>query len=223
MTFNLLATSPPPQRTMAHLWEQLGEVALERILLDPFPGTATEHDQKELLNRHGVLCELVDGTLVVKSMSLYESVVAAFIIQLMGPYMAKHKPGIVSGADGPFRVAKGLVRLPDVSFVSWKQVPDPKNWTKYLDQLRPDLAIEIISPGNTAKEMSRKLQEYFDGGVPLVWYIDLAKGAAVSYTAVDRPTAHDLDQPLDASPVMPGFQLTVRQLLDHLGPPPAED
>src|SRR5687767_12920477 len=121
MTAQLLPNLNTGRRTMADWWEQLGEIPLERILFDPSPGSATEDDQKSLLDTRGILCELVDGTLVVKPMGLYESVVALLIVQMMGPYMARHKPGILSGADGPFRLVQGLVRLPDVCFVSYAQ------------------------------------------------------------------------------------------------------
>jgi Uma2 family endonuclease len=222
MTTQLL-TPPQTERTLADLWEQLGQVSLRRILLNPFPGTATEEDQRTLLNRNGVLCELVDGALVVKPMSLYESVVALFIVQMMSPYMAKHNPGILSGADGPFRLARGLVRLPDVCFVSWDQIPDRANWSKSMNELHPDLAIEILSRGNTRKEMERKLKEYFKSGAKLVWYINPADRSAITYTAPDQPTTHGEDQPLDAAPVLPGFALSLKELFDHVGNPPADD
>jgi Uma2 family endonuclease len=36
----------------------------------------------------------------------------------------------------------------------------------------PDLAVEVLSAGNTETEMTRKLYEYFNAGVRLVWYIE---------------------------------------------------
>ena len=38
--------------------------------------------------------------------------------------------------------------------------------------MTPDLAVEILSPSNTRKEMARKRKEYFAGGASLVWEID---------------------------------------------------
>jgi len=214
---------PIPTRTVADLWERLGGVPLERILLRPAPGTATEAD---LLARMDAddrsLCELVDGVLVEKPMGIYESVVAIWIVRLMTPYFNQHDPGILSGADGPFRLAKGVVRLPDVCFVSWSKIPDRRNWIKAISDLSPDLAIEVLSPGNTRKEMERKLREYFAAGTKLVWHIDPRKRSAIAYSSAAQFTMHGADEPLDASVVLPGFTLSLKELFERAGAPPEE-
>jgi Uma2 family endonuclease len=225
-----LLPEPParsPARTLADLWDCLGEIPLERILLSPPPGTATEQD---LLSRidcddddgNRRLCELVDGALVEKPMGFYESVVATWIVRLMAPYFEREDPGILSGADGPFRLAKGLVRLPDVCFVSWSRIPDRRAWMKSISDLAPDLAIEVLSPGNTRKEMARKLREYFAAGTTLVWYIDARRRTAVAYTSPTDFITHDESGSLDASPVLPGFSISLNELFDRAGAPPEE-
>ena len=65
--------------TVADLQERLGGIPAERIHLYPWPGLATENDALEIHARTGLLCELVDGILVEKPMSFYESAVAAVI------------------------------------------------------------------------------------------------------------------------------------------------
>lgn len=221
---NELIDLPSSTPTVADLWEQLGQIPLERILLSPPPGTATESDVLSRLNGDEKrVCELVDGVLVEKPMGLYESVVAIWIVRLMTPYFNQHDPGILSGADGPFRLSKGLVRFPDVCFVSWAKIPDRRNWIKSISDLVPDLAIEVLSPGNTSKEMDRKLIEYFKAGVKLVWYIDPRKRSAVSYTGLDQAVLHDENTPLDASDVLPGFTLSLKELFDLSGNPPSEE
>lgn len=209
--------------TVADLWEQLGEVPLDRILLQPPPGTATESDLLARLDgNEKQLCELVDGVLVEKPTGLYESVVTTWIVRMMTPYFDQHDPGILSGADGPLRLAKGLVRLPDVCFVSWKKIPDRRNWMKSISDLIPELAIEVLSPGNTRKEMERKLREYFAAGTTLVWYIDPRKRSAIAYTSPMQSVPHGEDQPLDASPVLPGFSLSLKELFERAGTPAEE-
>lgn len=217
-----LIDPPPTTYTVADLWEQLGQVPLDRILLNPPPGTATERDLLDRLDGDDKrVCELVDGVLVEKPMGLYESVVATWIVRLLSPYLDRHDLGVLSGADGPFRLAKGLVRLPDVCFVSWNKIADRRNWMRSISELSPDLAIEVLSPGNTRKEMDRKLREYFAAGATLVWYIDPRKRSAVAYTSATASVQHDEDTPLDASPVLPGFTLSLKELFDRAGAPPA--
>ena len=74
----------------------------------------------------------------------------------------------------------------------------------------PDLVVEILSKGNTPKEMKRKLGEYFKAGVRLVWYVDPSKRTVTVYTAVDRSTVLHEDDTLDGGDVLPGFSLSIR-------------
>ncbi len=53
--------------TFADLLEQLGDISADRVLLRPYPGTATEQDVIEIDAREDRLCELVDGVLVEKA------------------------------------------------------------------------------------------------------------------------------------------------------------
>ena len=73
-----------------------------------------------------------------------------------------------------------LVRIPDVSFVSWDRVPGRKFPSEPVPPLVPDLAVEVISPSNTPKEMDEKLQEYFEKGVRLVWFVRPKLGSSTS-------------------------------------------
>ena len=61
------------------------------------------------------------------------------------------------------RLAIGLVRIPDVSFVSWDRLPDGKCRANRFPDLAPDLAVEVLSASNTRKEMDEKLRNYFNG------------------------------------------------------------
>ena len=56
---------PPVVRaewTVAALLDQLGGIPPERVLMKPYPGTATENDILEMDDRGGPLCELIGGT-----------------------------------------------------------------------------------------------------------------------------------------------------------------
>jgi Uma2 family endonuclease len=73
----------------------------------------------------------------------------------------------------------------------------------------------VLSEGNTKAEMTRKLREYFDAGVVLVWLIDPRKRTARVYSTVDRSTLVRADQALDGGAVLPGFVLPLSDLLDR--------
>jgi hypothetical protein len=53
----------------------------------------------------------------------------------------------------------GLVRIPDGGFYSWKQVGKKEVPNKPIARLIPDLAVEVVSKGNTRQEIARKLKE----------------------------------------------------------------
>ena len=85
--------------------------------------------------------------------------------------------------------------------------------------LAPDLAVEVLSEGNTKGEMERKLKDYFFAGVRLVWYIDLKKRTAAVYTSPDEGATLTEDQSLDGGAVLPGFRLSLRKLFARPTPP----
>jgi Uma2 family endonuclease len=203
--------------TAAELLQKLGNIPPERICLNPPPGTATERDLLAAMRRSGRLYELVDGTLVEKTMCLSESMIAGQILIDIGVFARQHDLGIPAGADGTMRFLKGLVRIPDVSFFGWDKLPGRVLPSKPIPDLIPDLAVEVLSKTNTPEEMERKLREYFLAGVRLVWMIDPRKRTAVVYTGPEAPAATlDASQTLDGGNVLPGFALPLAGLFAHL-------
>jgi Uma2 family endonuclease len=197
--------------TLADLMEGLGRIPLERVRLHPAPGTATEADV--LARPQGVkrLLELVDGVLVEKAMGFYESRLAAVLIVFLADFLKRRDLGIVLGADATFRLAAGLVRIPDVAFISWERFPDRKLPPEPIPDVAPDLAVEVLSQGNTRAEMERKLREYFAAGARVVWYLDPEKRVASVFTSPEDMTEVDEDGVLDGGEILPGFRLPVRE------------
>jgi Uma2 family endonuclease len=78
--------------------------------------------------------------------------------------------------------------------------------------MAPDLAVEILSKGNTKKEMARKLREYFGAGTRLVWYVDVKKQAVDAFTSPYDRAQLGVDDTLDGGDVVPGFRLPIREL-----------
>src|SRR5438309_3646410 len=113
------AAAPPVVETLADVVERLGSIPLERIPASPAPGTATEADVLARQGGEKRLYELVDGVLVEKPMGYYESLLAGLLIQILNNFLEQHDLGIALGEAGTLRLAPGLVRIPDVSFLSW--------------------------------------------------------------------------------------------------------
>ncbi len=207
------ATDSETTATLADLVKQLGDIPLERIHLRPAPGTATEKDLLAALDApRKRICELVDGVLVEKPVGTKEAVLAGLIIRALWNYLDEHDLGIVIPADGPLRLWLGLVRIPDVSFVSWERLPAGELPDEAIAGVVPDLAVEVLSKGNTRAEMKRKLREYFQAGVRLVWLIQPRTQTTEVYTSPGKARRVGKDQALDGGEVLPGFTLRLSQL-----------
>jgi Uma2 family endonuclease len=204
--------------TLGDLLEQLGNVAPGRIRWRPRPGEATEKDLIAIHDREDRLYELIDGVLVEKVMAYPESSLAVWVGHLLQRYLDQNDLGLLAGADGSLRLWPGMVRLPDVSFVSWEKLPNRTIPDEPIADFAPDLAIEVLSKGNTKGEMDRKLREYFLAGVRLVWYINPRKRQVRVYTAPDQSLVFDEGGTLDGGDLLPGLALAVREIFKRLPP-----
>jgi Uma2 family endonuclease len=207
----------PADWTAVDLIQRFGAIPLSRVRLDPPPGTASEQDVIDLNDHEDRLYELVDGTLVAKTVGNYESYLAVLLGTLLGNFVAEKNLGIVLGADGMMRLAPGLVRIPDVAFISWQRLPGRRIPRQAIWNLAPDLAVEVISKGNTAEEMARKLVDYFATGVRQVWYIDAAVHEARVYSAPQQFKTFTEQQTLDGGELLPDFRLELEQFFAEPG------
>jgi Uma2 family endonuclease len=74
------------------------------------------------------------------------------------------------------------------------------------------LAVEVLSPGNTKREMDLKVREYFFSGVRQVWLVDGKKRCVHVDTAPDKSKLLTEDQVLDGGDVLPGLHLSLRKV-----------
>jgi Uma2 family endonuclease len=201
--------------TFADLLKQIGDVPLDRIRARPAPGTATEKDVIAAYEApRKRICELVDGVLVEKAMGWKESMMACHIIQLILNFLEDKDLGIVLGEAGMLRLRPGLVRIPDVSFISFDRMTDGELPDAPIPDLVADLAVEVLSKSNTKKEIKRKIHDYFLCGVQLVWVIQPKTQTAEVYTSPTDVRRLDKNQMLDGGDVLPGFTLPLRRVFD---------
>lgn len=205
--------------TAADLVERFGAIPLSRIRHDPVPGTASESDVIEIHDREDRLYELIDGVLLEKTVGTYESYLAAVLVQLLGSFARENDLGIVLGADGMMRLAPGLVRIPDVSFIAWDRLPGRKIPRDPIASLSPDLAVEVISKSNTPEEMERKLTDYFAAGVRQVWYVyHVPRREVRVYHAPEDSVVLGERQTLTSGDLLPGFRLELERFFAEPGP-----
>jgi len=218
MTTTLLPESPALAAdedvgwTALDLVERFGPIPLHRICLDPAPGTATEDDVLAWEARSNRLFELYDGVLVEKTMSSFESYLAVRIAVLLSNFVYPRKLGIVLGADGMLRLVPGMIRIPDVAFIAMSKLPGKFSVQEPIASLVPDLAVEVLSRGNTREEMDHKLDDYFTTGVREVWYVDPRRKLVQVYEASASLRQLTEADTLESRIVLPGFSLSLKEL-----------
>jgi Uma2 family endonuclease len=212
-----LLTSPAAIQTLADLLEHLGDIPPARIRFRPAPGTATEADVIDVARREDRLCELVDGVLVEKAMGFREACLAgALLALLLCEFVVPRNLGLVGGADGMIRLFPGLVRIPDVAFVSWGRIPGRRMPAEPVPSLVPDLAVEVLIEGNTDQEMARKRREHFEAGVRQVWVVDPEARTVTVYRAPGQSAVWDGSQTIEGGEILPGFVLPLPTLFAEL-------
>ena len=125
-----------------------------------------------------------------------------------------------AGADGMLRLSPGLVRIPDLSFICGARLARHRRARVPILPLAPDLAVEVLSDGNTRGEMERKVSEYFGAGCRLVWLVDPRTRTVAVYTSAANVSTVTEKQTLTGGDLLPGFRLPLRNLfglIDGMG------
>jgi Uma2 family endonuclease len=160
--------------------------------------------------KDGYKYELVDGAIVASPTGMYHSEVGARISHILQKFLDETPLGRIYGSDVGIQLPDGNLRSPDSCFVSAGKLPGGKSPVTF-GELVPDLVVEVLSPGDSAREVADKIGEYLECGVPLVWLVDpKAKTVTVYRTLTDarRLSSEDI---LTAEPVLPGFSCRVSQ------------
>ena len=207
---------PLEAETLADLLKKLGNISPARIRARPAPGTATVQDVTSIERNENRLYELVEGVLVEKPMGLRESLLAGVLISALRAFVIPRNLGLVTAPDGTLEILTGLVRIPDVAFVSWARLPKGKVPSEPVPHLAPDLAVEILSRSNTPEEMERKRREYFQAGASVVWLVDPDTRTVVVYTAPEQSKLLAEIDTLTGEPALAGFALPLTDLFSEL-------
>jgi Uma2 family endonuclease len=153
---------------------------------------------------------------VEKTMGFRESFLATEISRHLGNYLEEHDRGLPFGADAPFRLRPGKVRIPDTGFVSWDRLPNHEFPEDPILDAVPNLAVEVYSEGNTPAEMEVKLIDYFQAGVLVVWIVYPKTRSAEVYTSPTKKQVIPPDGVLDGGRLLPGFTLPLKTLFKRL-------
>ena len=142
---------------------------------------------------HGVFCSKVDSAL--------ESFVTA------------NDLGIVCGAETGFIVERDpdTVLGADVAFITHERLATVENPDKFAP-FAPDLAVEVLSPSNTSREINEKVALYFAAGAQAVWVFNPKRRTVAVYSSPSDVRTLGEQETLDGGDVLPGFELELSKL-----------
>jgi Uma2 family endonuclease len=112
--------------------------------------------------------------------------------------------GIYTGRD------PDTVRGADVLFISHERYAQVRS-SSFLD-VAPELVVEVLSPDDRWTEVMKKLEEYFEIDVLLVWVADPETQSVYAYRSLTDVRRFTSDQELPGDEALPGFSVPVTEL-----------
>ena len=158
--------------------------------------------------------ELVDGRVVEVSMGSMSSWLGGELLFLIRLYLRQHDLGWVFPQETGMAIWPGRpmhVRKPDLAFVRRGRLPGGKPEEGWLT-VAPDLAVEVVSPGDTAEGLEQKLDEYREAGIRLMWVLYPASRKAVVLRGDGSRMEVGPDGALSGEDVLPGFECSLPDL-----------
>ncbi len=115
-------------------------------------------------------------------------------------------------SEAGFRLGPRTVRQPDIAVVFGKPTLPEGDWL----QGAPDIAIEVLSPGNTAQDIELKIAQYLSTGGKSVWIVSPKAKHVSIYSADGTWTLLDETKTLKDESLLPGFALPLADLFTEL-------
>ena len=171
-------------------------------------------DELLMMLKDGFHYELVRGEL--KRMSPTGEEHGGVTMELAAPlhrYVKLNQLGRVYAAETGFKLESDpdTVRAPDIAFVRAERIQATGRVQGYGEGA-PDLAVEVLSPGNTKREMAEKVEEYFAAGARLVWIVNPKSKTVTVYRSLTDIVTLTEKAMLDGGEVVPGFQIPVAEI-----------
>jgi Uma2 family endonuclease len=139
--------------------------------------------------------------------------VAVNIAVVVAQFVKSHGLGVVFGAETGFKIASDpdTVRAPDLAFIRRERIPE-EGLPRGFWPGAPDLAVEVVSPGDTYTEVEEKVNDWLNAGTRMVLVLNPRTRTVAIYTShtdVVRLTEADT---LAGGEVLPGFTCRVAEL-----------
>lgn len=161
------------------------------------------------LPKDGYKRELLNGEIVMSPAGSEHGRKIVRFTTALAVYVYQHDLGEVFDGQTGFRMKSRDVLSPDVSFVARERLVGLQQAPEGFFEGAPDLAVELLSPGDSLKRLNQKLAQYFDNGARLAWVMDSKRRTVRVHRGVrSHKTLTDAEE-LRGEEVVPGFRLPV--------------
>ena len=131
----------------------------------------------------------------------------------LGFHIKKNSLGKLYLAETGFLIKSkpDTVRAPNIAFVRMERIrKEPK--VKSYRHGAPDLAVEVVSPGDTVNEVDQKVTEWLEAGASMVWVINPKPKTITVYRSLTDIITLTEKHTLEGGEVVPGFQIPVAEI-----------
>lgn len=171
------------------------------------------------LRSAGKRCELVRGKVISMSPASNEhgQIANEVAYHLNVAVRAKQLGKVFIGKTG-FLVERDpdTVRAPDVSFVRADRANEIGSTRSYFPEA-PTLAIEVVSPSDSAELVHEKAKMWIESGCESVWLLWPDDRTVTVYRSLENIRVLTSDKLLDGEEVVPGFSIQVADLFPQEG------
>lgn len=109
------------------------------------------------------------------------------------------------------RASPDTVRAPDVAFVSRERLEGMEK-TEGFWPGAPDLAVEVVSPGDKYAEVQSKVAEWLGAGCRMVIVVDQSNQVVKVHRTTTEVMTLTVEDEIYGADVIPGWRLPVRRL-----------
>jgi Uma2 family endonuclease len=161
-------------------------------------------------NGNRIKDELIAGEVVVVPPSFeLHNVVRSRIFRVLAVFLENAPSGLEVVAELAYVVSAHDTLIPDVSVVRSDRLNPRKQ--KYTPG-GPEIAIEVVSPSDSATHLNEKIEAYLQGGSASVWVAFPQTRSVMVYTN-DAVRELKRDQLIE-DPLLPGFSVPVSRFFD---------
>ena len=179
------------------------------VARDPASRHVTADEFERMPDTGGL--ELIDGVITERNMGVESNLIAGLIYILLHDFATQHKVGTAFPSDTPYQcfgTDRDRVRKADASFIAADRLREHGVPSGFF-RIAPDLAVEVVSPGDLAEEVATKTAEYLAAGVKEMWVVSPATRTIQMHRPGRPIEVFGEKDTLRGSDVLPAFEMEV--------------